>query len=129
MGVPFIDLRRQYETIRTEATAAVIEVCESQQFVLGRNVAALEDRLAEYCGVRHAIGVSSGTDALLATMMALGVGPGDEVIAPSFTFVATANTVARLGARVVFADIEDGTYNINAADVARLVGPRTKGIV
>jgi dTDP-4-amino-4,6-dideoxygalactose transaminase len=129
MGVPFIDLRRQYETIRTEATAAVIEVCESQQFVLGRNVAALESSLSEYCGVRHAIGVSSGTDALLATMMALGVGPGDEIIAPSFTFVATANTVARLGARVVFADIEDGTYNIDAAHVSRLIGRRTKGIV
>jgi dTDP-4-amino-4,6-dideoxygalactose transaminase len=117
--VPLLDLKAQYASIRPEIDAAVCRVIESQHFILGPEVKALEAEIAAYCGVKHAIGCASGSDALLLAMMALGVGPGDEVICPSFTFFATAGSVARLGARPVFVDIDPATYNLDPAGVRR----------
>ncbi len=127
--VPLLDLRAQYATMRDEIDDAVKRVVESQYFILGPEVDALEREIAEYCGSSHAIGVSSGTDALLIALMALGVGPGDEVVTTPFTFFATAGTVARLGARTVFVDIEPDTFNIDPAGIERALTPRTKAII
>jgi len=129
VNVPLLDLRTQYAAIRSEVEAAIGEVCESQRFILGETVERFERAVAAYCGVRHAIGVSSGTDALLAALMVLGVGPGDEVICPPFTFFATAGTVARLGARPVFADIEPSTFNIDTSKLDSAITKRTKAII
>ena len=129
MSVPFLDLKRQYRAIATEIDAAIREVVESGQFILGPHVKALESELAAYCGARHGIGVASGTDALLLALEALGIGPGDEVITSPFTFVATAEMVSQAGATPVFADINLETYDLNPADVARKITPRTKAII
>jgi dTDP-4-amino-4,6-dideoxygalactose transaminase len=116
-----LDLKAQYQTLRPEIEAAIREVCDSQLFVLGPRVEELERRVADYCAVQFAIGMSSGTDALLAALMAFDVGPGDEVITSSFSFFATAGVVARLGARAVFCDIEPDTYNLDPEAVARFL--------
>jgi dTDP-4-amino-4,6-dideoxygalactose transaminase len=129
MRVPLLDLQRQYKAIKPEIAAAVAEVVESQHFILGPAVERFERELAEYCGVRFAVGVSSGTDALLASLMTLGVGPGDEVVTTPFTFFATAGAIVRLGARPVFADIVPSDFNIDAGAVERAITPRTKAIV
>jgi len=128
-GVPLLDLHRQYEPLKDQIAAVLAGVCESGAFVLGPEVNELEKRLAAYCGVQHAIGCASGSDALLLALMACGAGPGDEVILPSFTFFATASAVARLGARPVFADIDPVTFNIAPAEIERLVNPRTIAIL
>jgi dTDP-4-amino-4,6-dideoxygalactose transaminase len=121
MEVPLLDLRGQYEEIRTEVREAIEEVCAGQRFILGPRVRELEERLAIYSQCRHGVGVSSGTDALLVALMALEVGPGDEVITTPFTFFATAGTVVRLGARPLFCDIDPGTYNLSADAVAEAI--------
>jgi dTDP-4-amino-4,6-dideoxygalactose transaminase len=129
MKVPLLDLKAQYEPLRDEVLAAVVRVCDSQQFILGAEVAAFEREAAAYCRVKHAVGCGSGSDALLLALMALGVGPGDEVITVSFTFFATASAITRLGATPVFVDIAPDDLNLNAALLERAVTPRTKAIL
>jgi dTDP-4-amino-4,6-dideoxygalactose transaminase len=113
MNVPLLDLQAQYASIKSKVRAAVDEVLESQRFVLGAQVAALEEEIAELCGVRHAVGVASGTDALLLSLKALGVGPGDAVITVPFTFFATAGAIVNLGAWPIFVDIENAGFEMN----------------
>ena len=141
MQVPLLDLRAQYAPLRARIEQAIREVCDSQRFVLGPRVAQLERDLAKYSQAAHAIGMSSGTDALLVALMALEIGPGDEVITSPFTFFATAGVVARLGARPIFCDIDPQTFNLAPSAVAafieescesrdgRLVNRRTGGVV
>ena len=121
LKVPLLDLKAQYAQFRGEALAAIEGVCASQHFILGENVRALETEIARYCGASHGVGVSSGTDALLLALMALGIGAGDEVITSPFTFFATAGTIARSGARPVFCDVDPGTLNLSPAAVERFV--------
>ncbi len=111
--VPLLDLRAQYQQFRSQALDVIAEVCESQQFILGPRVRELEAQCAAYAGARHGIGLSSGTDALLIALMALDIGPGDEVITTPYTFFATAGVVVRLGARPVFCDIRAHDFNID----------------
>lgn len=127
--VPLLDLVAQYQSIRTEVEAAVREVFESQYFILGPTVTGCEDALAEYCGVPHACGVSSGSDALLIALMAEGVQPGDEVITTPYTFFATAGAISRLGAIPVFVDIQPDTFNIDPSAIEAAITPKTKGII
>lgn len=129
MSVPLLDLKAQYGAIRSEIEAAIASVVEAQRFILGPEIKALEKEVAEYVGCRHGVGVSSGTDAILVALMAVGVGPGDEVVTTPYTFVATVTSIARLGARAVFVDIEPETCNIDPSRLADAVGPRTKAIV
>lgn len=129
MSVPLLDLKAQYAPIREEILAAITRVCDSQYFVMGPEVDGLEKELATLLGVEHAIGVSSGTDALLVAMMALGIGPGDEVITPTYSFFATAGCVTRLGATPVFVDIDPVTFNADPAAIAAAITPRTKAII
>jgi dTDP-4-amino-4,6-dideoxygalactose transaminase len=129
MRVPLLDLRRQNEPIRGQLLAAFERVFDSGQFILGKEVEQFESDAAAVAGARFAIGVSSGTDAILLALMALGIGPGDEVICPSFTFFATAGSVARLGARPVFVDSLDDTFNLDPAGVERCITARTRAII
>ena len=127
--VPLLDLEAQYRPIRDEVLAAVIRVCDSQRFIQGPEVEALERELAVALGVAEAIGVSSGTDALLVAMMALGVGAGDEVITSTYSFFATAGCIARLGAVPRLVDIDPDTYNLSPSAVRAALSPRTKAII
>jgi dTDP-4-amino-4,6-dideoxygalactose transaminase len=127
--VPLLDLRAQYEPIRDELLAAIARVCDSQRFILGPEVEALERELAEYLDAGDAIAVSSGTDALLVAMMALGIGPGDEVVTSTYSFFATAGCVARLGATPRLVDIDPRTYNLSPDAVRSALSPRTKAIL
>src|SRR5712691_278966 len=127
--VPQLDLAAQYAAIGGEIRVAVERVMASQQFILGREGAALEEEIARLCGVAHGAGVASGTDALILALRACGVRPGDEVVLPAFTFVATGSAVSALGAKPVFADIRPETYNIDPAELERRVTPRTRAVV
>jgi dTDP-4-amino-4,6-dideoxygalactose transaminase len=129
MRVPLLDLRAQYAAIKASVDAAVTRVIESQRFILGPEVDAFEQKVAAYSGCTHAVGVSSGTDAILAALMAVGVGPGDEVVTTPYTFVATCMSIARLGARAIFVDIEPSTCNLDIPRISEVVGPRTKAIL
>lgn len=125
----FIDLKTQYERIRPQVDERMRRVLEHGKYIMGPEVAELEERLAAYVGVKHCIGVASGTDALLIAMMALGVGPGDEVITTPFTFIATGEMIALIGAKPVFVDIDPRTYNLDPALIEPAVTPRTRAIL
>src|SRR5690242_2346052 len=127
--VPLFDIKAQHAAIGSELEAAFQRVLRSGQFILGPEVQKFEIAVAEYTRVRHAIGTSSGTDAILLALMALGIGPGDEVLCPSFTFFATAGCVARLGATPVFVDCCPVCFNLDVADASAKVTERTKAII
>lgn len=127
--VPMCDVQGQYQQIKAEIDAAVLGVLGSGQVVLGPEVAAFEQEAAAFCGAAHAVGCTSGTDALVLALHALGVGPGDEVIVPPFTFFASASTVCRVGAKPVFADIDPVTFNLDPREVENKVTPRTRAIM
>ena len=127
--VPLLDLTSQYRPLRDDILSAITRVCDSQRFIGGPEVEALEREMAAYLGVGEAVALSSGTDALLVALMALGVGPGDEVITPTFSFFATAGTVSRLGATPLFVDIDAATYNVDPEAVRRAITPKTRAIM
>src|SRR6187399_97689 len=129
MNVKLLDLQSQYLPLRNEIRRAIDEVCDQQALILGPHVEKFEKSLAEYCGTKHAIGVSSGTDALLCSLMALDIKAGDEVICPSFTFFATAGSIARLGAKPVFCDIEYASFNADPASIEKKITSKTKAIM
>jgi len=127
--IPFIDLGAQYETVKQPLEAAVLSVLRSQQFILGPTVKNFESACEAYCNVPFAMGVSSGTDALLIALMALGIGPGDEVIVPDFSFFATVGSVVRVGATPVFVDIDPATFNMDPAAVSAAITSATKAVI
>ncbi len=129
MQVPLLDLKAQYRKIRGELLAAIESVCDDQGFILGPRVIELEKAVSAYVGTTHAVGVASGSDALLVSLMALGVGPGDEVITVPFTFFATTGAISRLGARPVLVDIRPDTFNIDPALIERAITSKTKAII
>ncbi len=129
MNIPLLDLKAQFQPLRAEIMAAVQTVCDEQGFILGPRVVAFEESLAKYVGARYAIGCASGSDALLLSLMAMGVGQGDEVITVPFTFFATAGAVSRLGAKPVFIDIQPDTFNLDPTQLERAVTSRTKAII
>lgn len=126
---PFLDLQAQFRSIRDEVMSSLIRVMESQHFILGPEVELFENEIAHFIGTRHAVGCASGSDALLLALLAVGVGPGDEVITTPFTFVATAGSIARTGARPVFVDIQTDTFNIDPQLVKCAVNERTRAII
>ena len=121
MEVPLLDLKGQYQTIKSEVSGVLAGLFESQQFILGAPVAALEEKIATYCRADYAVGVSSGTDALLISLMAEGIGPGDLVITTPYTFFATAGAIARVGAVPIFADIDPVTFNLSPESVKEVI--------
>ena len=127
--VPLLDLRAQYDTIRTEIDAAVKGVMESCHFIGGPEISAFEQEVARYSQTAHAVACASGTDAILLALWALGIGPGDEVVCPSYTFFATAGTIANNGATPVFVDVDPRTYNMDLHLLERAITPRTKAVV
>ncbi len=129
MQVPLLDLKAQYAAIKEETREAIDRVLDSQQFILGPEVSAIEAEVAAYSQCRYGVGVSSGTDALLVALMAIGVGPGDEVIIPTYTFFATAGSVARLGAKPVLVDCDPWTFNLSPSQVEAAVTPRSVAII
>lgn len=128
-AIPLLDLVAQFNAIRDEVMPAMERVCESQRFIGGPEVTACEEEIAKYCDCKVGIGMTSGTDALLCGMIGLGIGPGDEVIVPTFTFFATAGCVARLGAKPVFVDVDPDTFNVTAAIIEKAITPKTKLII
>lgn len=127
--IPMLNLEAQYVSIKQEMDEAIQAVLRKQHFILGENVAALEEEIARYCGMHHGVGVASGTDALILALKAAGIGPGDEVIVPTFTFVATADSVSLLGAVPVFADIDPASYTLDVSSLERLVTENTRAII
>lgn len=125
----FIDLKSQYRRLKTEIDAGIQRVLDHGQYILGPEVDELEQKLAAYSGAKHCITVANGTDALQIAMMALGIGPGDEVITPGFTYIATAETVALLRAKPVYVDVDEKTYNLDPSKLEAAITPRTKAII
>lgn len=126
---PFLDLKAQFASIREDVISAVTRVLDSQQFILGTEVKQFEDEIALKLDAKHAIGCASGTDALILVLMAAGIGPGDEVITTPFSFVATAGSVAQVGARAVFVDIEPATFNLDPNQLEKAITPSTRAII
>ena len=129
MRIPMVDLATQYRELKPQLEPALLAALEATQFILGPNVQAFEAEAAAYLGVKHAISCANGTDALHLALRALGLGPGDEVITTPFTFIATAEAIAYVGAKTVFVDIDPRSFNIDVAQVARAIGPRTKALL
>lgn len=129
MSIPFIDLKSQYEALKPQIQERINRVLEHGQYIMGPEVKELEEKLQQYTGAKHCITVASGTEALLISLMALGVGPGDEVITTPFTFAATAEVIVLVGAKPVFVDIEEDTCNINASLIEAKITPKTKAIM
>src|SRR2546423_7607464 len=129
MQVPFLNLAAQYASLKGELLPAVERALASGQYILGPNVAALEEEVAMSVGARFGIGVNSGSDALTLALRALEIGPGAEVITTPFTYIAPAEAIYQMGARIVFADIDPRTFNLDPGDVARKITPRTGAII
>jgi UDP-2-acetamido-2-deoxy-ribo-hexuluronate aminotransferase len=129
MSIPFIDLKTQYQALKPQIQTRIDAVLEHGQYIMGPEVKELEDKLAAFTGAKHCITCASGTEALLISLMALGIGPGDEIVTTPFTFVATAEMIVLLGAKPVFVDVEPDTGNINAALIEAAITPRTKAIM
>jgi len=127
--IPLLDLRKQYNSIKDELDLRILEVLESGSFILGSQVRTLEKEIADFCGVKFGVGVASGTDALELALRALGIGPGDEVITSPFTFIATTESISQVGAKIVFADINPETYNIDPQNIKRKISQKTKAII
>src|SRR5216117_4032531 len=127
--VPLLDLDAQYRPLREALLAAMTRVCDSQRFIMGPEIDALERELAAMLGVRHAIAVSSGTDALLLALMALDIKAGDEVVTTTYSFFATAGSIVRMGARPVLVDIDPVTFNLDVAAMRRAITPRTRALM
>jgi len=125
MKVPLLDLKKQYISIRDEVLKATKQIYDKQQFVLGPEVERLEKEIADYCSVKHSVGVSSGTDALIIALMAAGIGQGDSVITSAYTFFATAGSIARMGAKPIFADIDSDTYNVSPEGIENIIEKMT----
>ncbi|MBI5418074.1 DegT/DnrJ/EryC1/StrS family aminotransferase [Candidatus Poribacteria bacterium] len=129
MNIPMVDLKQQYENLKSGIDSSIQRVLDNCTFILGKEVLSFEEEMAKYLNVKHAIGAASGTDALLMAVMALDIGPGDEVITTPFTFFATAESVSLTGAKPVFVDIEPKTYNIDINKIEKAITPRTKAII
>ena len=129
MNVPLLDLKAQFKPIKNEIMTAVEEIFDTQYFILGPTVNNFEKQCAEYVGTKFALGVSSGTDALIIALMALDIQPGDEIITTPYTFFATAGSIARLGAIPVFVDIDPATYNIDVSKIEEVITEKTKAII
>ncbi len=129
MQVPLLDLRAQYQSLKAEIEPVLLKIAESQMLILGEEVNKLEATLAEYCDCKYAIGVSSGTDALLCALMAIDLKPDDEVILPTYSFFATAGVVARMNAKPVFVDVDPVTNNIDPKLIEQAITDKTKAII
>ena len=129
MHIPLLDLKRQYRDIKAEADAATLQVLENASYIMGENVKAFEQEFADYIGVRHAISVGNGTDALVITLKAFGIGVGDEVITTPYTFFATAEAISAIGATPVFVDVRLDTFNIDENKIEEKITDKTKAIL
>lgn len=129
MKIPFIDLKSQYQSLKQEIDQAIQKVLDHGQYILGPEVAECEQALAKFVGAKHCLAVSSGTDAAIIALMAMGIGPGDEVIVPAFSFIATAEAIVLVGAKPVYADVEPDTYNLDALKIEALITKNTKAIM
>lgn len=129
MKIPLLDLKKQYKQFQEEAAGKVEDILTAQDFILGREVEDLEKNIARYCGTKYAAGVASGTDALILSLKAMGIGPGDEVITTPFTFIATSEAVSLVGAKPVFVDIDPKTYNMDPSLIEKKITPKTKAIL